>query len=94
MTSDESVVAKWVENPTGLLLLWRRKTFQHDCPVTNSLPKWRQRVGVEKWRKLLGQVLRTAMNQQALKPSEIARVNVDTTVQKKSNRLSHRCSVG
>jgi IS5 family transposase len=34
--------------------------------------------------KLLGQVLRTAMNQQALKPAELAAVNVDTTVQEKA----------
>lgn len=37
--------------------------------------------GVE---KLLGLVVRTAMQQQALKPSEIAQVNVDTTVQEKA----------
>lgn len=41
-------------------------------------------MGLEGVEKLLGQVLRTAINQQALKPSEIARVNVDTTVQQKA----------
>lgn len=82
--SDESVVAKWVENP-----YWQyfcgEKTFQHDFPChPTSLVKWRQRVGVEGVEKLLGQVVRTAMSQQALKPSEIAKVNVDTTVQEKA----------
>jgi IS5 family transposase len=82
--SDESVVAKWVENP-----YWQyfcgEETFQHEFPChPTSLPKWRQRVGVEGVEKLLGQVLRTAMRQQALKPSEIAQVNVDTTVQEKA----------
>nr|WP_290227271.1 hypothetical protein [Trichocoleus desertorum] len=48
------------------------------------MPKWRHRVGVEGVEKLLKQVLRTAMHQQALKPSEIAKVNVDTTVQEKA----------
>jgi IS5 family transposase len=81
--SDESVVAKWVENP-----YWQyfcgEETFQHEFPChPTSLAKWRQRVGVDGVEKLLKQVLRTAMNQQALKPSEIATVNVDTTVQEK-----------
>lgn len=82
--SDESVVSKWVENP-----YWQyfcgEETFQHEFPChPTSLPKWRQRVGVEGVEKLLGQVVRTALRQQALKPSEIARVNVDTTVQEKA----------
>ena len=82
--SDESVVAKWVENP-----YWQyfcgEETFQHEFPChPTSLPKWRHRVGVEGVEKLLKQVLRTAIHQQALKPSEIAKVNVDTTVQEKA----------
>ncbi len=82
--SDESVVSKWVENP-----YWQyfcgEETFQHEFPChPTSLPKWRQRVGVEGVEKLLGQVIRTAIRQQALKPSEIAQVNVDTTVQEKA----------
>lgn len=82
--SDESVVAKWVENP-----YWQyfcgEETFQHEFPChPTNLSKWRQRVGVDGVEKLLKQVLRTAMNQQALKPSEIATVNVDTTVQEKA----------
>ena len=48
-----------------------------------NLPKWRQRVGVEGVEHLLKQVIRTVIEQQALKPSELAKVNVDTTVQEK-----------
>lgn len=82
--SDESVVGKWVKNP-----YWQyfcgEKTFQHEFPChPTSLVKWRQRVGVEGVEKLLKQLLCTASEQQALKPSEIARVNVDTTVQEKA----------
>lgn len=82
--SDESVVAKWVENP-----YWQyfcgEETFQHEVPChPTSLPKWRQRVGVEGVETLLKQVLQTAMTQHALKPSEMAKVNVDTTVQEKA----------
>lgn len=55
--SDESVVAKWVENP-----YWQyfcgEKTFQQDFPChLTSLVKWRQRVGFEGVEKLLGQVV-------------------------------------
>lgn len=82
--SDELVVAKWVENP-----YWQyfcgEETFQHEFPChPTSLPKWRQRIGVEGVEKLLKQVLKTAMVQHALKPSEMASVNVDTTVQEKA----------
>lgn len=82
--SDESVVAKWVENP-----YWQyfcgEKTFQHEFPChPTSLVKWRQRVGVEGVEKLLKQVLHSAKEQQALKPNEIERVTVDTTVQEKA----------
>ena len=77
---DESVVTKWVENP-----YWQyfcgEATFQHELPChPSSLSKWRQRVGVEGVEKLLKQVVRTAIEQQALKPSELTKVNVDTTV--------------
>lgn len=82
--SDESVVAKWVENP-----YWQyfcgEETFQHELPChPSSLVKWRQRVGVDGVETLLRGVIRTAMAQQMLKPSEIAHVNVDTTVQEKA----------
>lgn len=82
--SDESVVAKWVENPYWQFFCGEM-TVQHELPChPTSLPKWRQRVGVEGVEKLLKQVLRTAMRQQALKPSEIRTVTVDTTVQEKA----------
>ena len=82
--SDESVVAKWVENP-----YWQyfcgAQTFQHEFPChPTSLVKWRQRVGAAGVEKLLKQVLHSATQQQALNPSQIERVNVDTTVQEKA----------
>jgi IS5 family transposase len=46
--------------------------------------KWRQQVGVEGVEKLLQQVLRGATGQHAMKPSEVAKVNVDTIVQEKA----------
>jgi transposase, IS5 family len=82
--SDESVVAKWVENP-----YWQYfcgiETFQHQFPChPTSLVKWRQRVGVEGMENLLKQVRHSATEQQALHPRQIERVNVDTTVQEKA----------
>jgi len=49
---DESVVAKWVENPTAILL-WK-KHFSTNCPVTNELAKMAAAVGVEEWRNCWG----------------------------------------
>ena len=82
--SDESVVDKWVENP-----YWQyfcgEESFQHDFPChPTSLVKWRKQVGPEGVEKLLKQALRSAVELKALKPREIRRVNVDTTVQEKA----------
>lgn len=82
--SDESVVAKWVENP-----YWQyfcgEEHFQHEFPChPTSLVKWRKQVGPEGVEKLLQQVLQSAMRMKALKPREVKRVNVDTTVQEKA----------
>ncbi|MEM7062696.1 MAG: IS5 family transposase [Cyanobacteria bacterium P01_B01_bin.77] len=82
--SDESVVSKWVEN-----LYWQyfcgEETSQHELPChPTSLVKWRKQVGPESVEKLLKEVLQVALEQRALKPREIERVNVDTTVQEKA----------
>lgn len=82
--SDESVVAKWVENP-----YWQHfcgeAVFQHELPChPTSLVKWRKQVGPEGIEQLLGQVIRSAMSSAILKSREIERVNVDTTVQEKA----------
>ena len=82
--SDESVVAKWVENP-----YWQyfcgEMVFQHELPChPTSLVKWRQQVGPEGIEQLLGQVIRSAISTAMLNPREVERVNVDTTVQEKA----------
>ena len=82
--SDESVVAKWVENP-----YWQHfcgeQTFQHDLPChPTSLVKWRKQIGTAGFEQLLGQIIQTAMRSAVMKPKEIERVNVDTTVQEKA----------
>ncbi|MCU0538205.1 MAG: transposase [Hydrococcus sp. Prado102] len=70
--SDESLVQKWTENP-----YWQyfcgENCFQHKLPChPTSLVKWRQRIGAEGVEKMLKQVLKTAMQQQALHQSEIS----------------------
>ena len=82
--SDESVVSKWVENP-----YWQHfcgeQVFQHEFPChPTSLVKWRKQIGVDGFEQLLGQIIQTALRTAVLKPKEIERVNVDTTVQEKA----------
>lgn len=82
--SDESVVQKWTENP-----YWQyfcgEQCFHHELPChPSSLVKWRKRVGAEGVEKLLKQVLKSAMGQQAFSKSELKAVSVDTTVQQKA----------
>ena len=82
--SDESVVEKWVENPYWQFFCGRTY-FEHELPChPTSLVKWRHRLGPAGVEKLLTETLSTAKREQALRDSEIKRVNVDTTVQEKA----------
>ena len=97
--SDESVVARWVENPywqffCGLCYM------QHELPIDpSSLSRWRKRVGGERLEKLLEATIHTALAMKALRSRELERVNVDTTVQEKAiafptdARLYHKMRV-
>jgi len=82
--SDESLVARWLENP-----YWQYfcgfETMQHELPLhPTSLTKWRQRVGAEKLAELLGETLALALRENHVTQQELAQVNVDTTVQEKN----------
>jgi transposase, IS5 family len=82
--SDEVVLGSWVENP-----YWQyfcgEEFFRHELPcVPTSLVKWRQRVGAVGIERLLKEALDTAQRAGVLKPAELKRVNVDTTVQEKA----------
>jgi len=82
--SDERVVAGFVENP-----YWQyfcgEEFFRHELPCDpTSLVRWRKRIGPSGMEKLLQETIAAAQRQQALKPTEIRRVNVDTTVQEKA----------
>jgi IS5 family transposase len=82
--SDEDVVAKWVENPYWQYLSGRQY-FEHEFPIDpSSMVRWRKRVGVNGAEQLLGETIRTGIEEGHIKSSELTRVNVDTTVQTKA----------
>lgn len=82
--SDESVVARWVENPYWQFFCGCQY-MQHELPIDPSLlSKWRKRVGAERLEKLLEVTIHAALAMKALRPRELDQVNVDTTVQEKA----------
>ena len=96
--SDESVVARWVENP-----YWQPfcgyEFLQHESPLhPTSLVRWRERRGGS-LESLREHTVWVAKQEGLLKAGELERVNVDTTVQEKAiafptdARLYHKISV-
>ena len=96
--SDESVVARWVENP-----YWQSfcgyEFLQHESPLhPTSLVRWRERMGGQ-LESLLEHTVWVAKQEGLLKTGELERVNVDTTVQEKAiafptdARLYHKMRV-
>jgi IS5 family transposase len=82
--SDESLVARWVENPYWQFFCGL-SYMQHELPIDpSSLSRWRKRVGAERLEQLLTATIHTALAMKALRPQELERVNVDTTVQEKA----------
>jgi IS5 family transposase len=86
----------WIENPYYQLFCGE-EFFQHKLPFDrSSMTRWRQRMGEEKLVALLRESLSTAARTGAAKPSDFAKVIVDTTVQEKAiafptdARLMHR----
>ena len=85
--SDEEVVACWVENP-----YWQyfsgMKWFEHDVPIDpSSMTRWRKRIGEAGAEGLLRETLEAGLKIKAVKPHQLKRVNVDTTVQEKEIRF-------
>ena len=82
--SDESVVTRWVENPYWQFF-FGCQYMQHDLPIDPSMmSKWRKRVGAERLEKLLEATIHAGLLMKALKPQDLVKVNVDTTVQEKA----------
>lgn len=82
--SDETVVARWLENPYWQFFCGE-KYMQHALPIDpSSLTRWRNRVGEERLEKLLQATIETAIALEAVSPQDLTQVNVDTTVQEKA----------
>jgi transposase, IS5 family len=76
--SDETLCERWVENPYYQYFCGE-EFFQHRLIFDrSSLTRWRQRMGEEKLQALLQESLATATRTQAMKPSDLSRVIVDT----------------
>jgi transposase, IS5 family len=82
--SDEGLCERWVENPY-FQYFCGEEFFQHRLVFErSSLTRWRQRMGEEKLQALLQESLAVAARTEAMKPSDLARIVVDTTVQPKA----------
>ena len=82
--SDESAVATFLENP-----YWQYfcgfEYFAHDLPLDpSSMTRWRNRLNKNDSEALLKETIQTALRMDVMKPKEVNRVNVDTTVQEKA----------
>ena len=84
--SDEDVVTHWMENP-----YWQffsgMQFFSTERPIDpSSMTRWRNRLGASGAESLLKLVVNAGLNLKAIKPSDLANLNVDTTVQTKAIR--------
>jgi IS5 family transposase len=85
--SDEDVVALWVENP-----YWQHfsgmRYFQHSVPIDpSSMTRWRKRLGEAGAEQMLRATIDAGVRMRAVRPADLKRVNVDTTVQTKAVRF-------
>ena len=82
--SDEVVCELWIENPYYQYFCGE-EFFQHRLPLDrSSMTRWRNRMGEERLQALLQESLAVATKTGAMKPGDLARVIVDTTVQPKN----------
>jgi IS5 family transposase len=82
--SDEALCERWVENPY-FQFFCGEEFFQHQLPFDrSSMTRWRQRMGEERLSALVQESLSIATRTGAAKPSDFAKLTVDTTVQPKN----------
>jgi IS5 family transposase len=82
--SDDHVVMRWVENP-----YWQyfcgEEYFQHQLPIDpSSMSRFRRRIGESGCEKILKATVEVGLETKAIKPNDLKRVTVDTTVQDKA----------
>jgi transposase, IS5 family len=82
--SDEELCEQWLENPYYQYFCGE-EFFQHELPFErSSISVWRKRMGEERLQALLQESLAVATRTGAMKPTDLSRVIVDTTVQPKN----------
>jgi IS5 family transposase len=82
--SDEALCERCVENPYYQYFC-AKEFFQHRMVFDRSwLTRWRQRMGEERLQALLQESLAVATRTEAMKPTDLSRVIIDTTVQPKA----------
>jgi transposase, IS5 family len=82
--SDEVVCDRWVENPY-FQYFCGETFFQHALPIDrSSMTRWRLRIGADEIAALVQESLATAHRGGALRPTDLERITVDTTVQPKA----------
>ena len=79
--SDEALCERWVENPITDTSAARSSSAPAGVFDRSSLTRWRNRMGEERLQALIQESLSVATRTKAIKPSELSRVIVDTTVQ-------------
>ena len=85
--SDDDVIAGWVENPYWQYLSGM-KFFEHEPPIhSSSMTRWRKRIGEAGAEELLKETVAAGLKLKAVKPTQLKRVNIDTTVQEKDIRF-------
>lgn len=82
--SDETVVARWVENP-----YWQyfcgEEHFRHQLPIDPSqMTRFRKRLGEEGCEFMLSLTVQVGLETKTVSRASLAVVNVDTTVQDKA----------
>jgi transposase, IS5 family len=82
--SDEQVVAPWVENPYWQHLCGS-KFFEHELPIhPTSMTRWRKKIAAAGAEQLLAETLAAGLLLKVIRPQQLQRVVVDTTVQEKA----------
>ena len=85
--SDEAVLRQWVENPYWQYLSGMMY-FEYEMPIDPStMSRWRRRISEVEAEELLKETIQAGLRLQIIKPSQLKRVNVDTTVQEKYIRF-------
>ena len=85
--SDEGVLDQWLQNP-----YWQyfcgMKFFEHRLPIHySSMSRWRSKIQEAGAERMLAELIQAGLRAKFIKPKQLERVNVDTTVQEKHIRF-------